>query len=51
MNPQTHVQMWYIPRNNIFRKKDDVLTAAEQYIEEHGPEAFERLISKVRIVL
>ncbi|KAF5449662.1 hypothetical protein F2P56_030083 [Juglans regia] len=46
MNPQTHVQMWYVPRNNIFKKQDDVLTAAERYIEEHGPEAFERLISK-----
>ncbi|KAG2707212.1 hypothetical protein I3843_05G126200 [Carya illinoinensis] len=46
MNPQNHVQMWYVPRNNIFRKKDDVLTAAEKYIEEHGPEAFERLINK-----
>lgn len=42
-----NVQMWYVPKKkNIFNKPDDVLTAAEKYIEEHGPEAFERLISK-----
>ncbi|OWM89562.1 HVA22-like protein c [Punica granatum] len=46
MNPQS-TTMWYIPhKKNIFRKQDDVLTAAERYIEEHGPEAFERLIAK-----
>lgn len=43
-----NVQMWYVPKKkSIFDKPDDVLTAAEKYIEEHGPEAFERLISKV----
>ncbi|XP_062149880.1 HVA22-like protein c [Alnus glutinosa] len=46
MNPQAP-QIWYIPRKkNIFSKPDDVLTAAEKYIEEHGTEAFEKLISK-----
>jgi receptor expression-enhancing protein 5/6 len=40
-------QMWYVPRKNIFSKQDDVLTAAERYMQEHGTEAFERLISKV----
>ncbi|KAI4314180.1 hypothetical protein L6164_027115 [Bauhinia variegata] len=54
MNPQIPVpqippasQMWYIPRKNIFSKQDDVFAAAERYMEEHGTEAFERLISKV----
>ncbi|XP_048318835.2 HVA22-like protein c [Ziziphus jujuba] len=49
MNPQitTAHQIWYIPRKkNIFSKQDDILTAAEKYIEEHGTEAFERLITK-----
>ncbi|KAL8518734.1 hypothetical protein ACS0TY_009915 [Phlomoides rotata] len=44
-NPQ--VKLWYIPRNkNIFSKPDDVLIAAEKYIEENGPQAFERLIAR-----
>lgn len=48
MNPQS-TTMWYIPRKkHFFSKQDDVLTAAERYIEEHGTEAFERLIAKVR---
>ncbi|PON70379.1 TB2/DP1/HVA22-related protein [Parasponia andersonii] len=46
MNPQT-AQIWYIPRKkNVFRKQDDILTAAEKYIEEHGTEEFERLITR-----
>lgn len=40
-------QMWYVPWKNIFSKQDDVLTAAERYMQEHGTEAFERLITKV----
>jgi len=40
-------QVWYVPRKNIFSKQDDVLSAAERYMQEHGTEAFERLISKV----
>ncbi|CAN6550553.1 unnamed protein product [Malus baccata var. baccata] len=49
MNPQVAHQMWYFPRKkggSLFSKPDDVLTAAEKYMEEHGTEAFERLISK-----
>ncbi|XP_059448331.1 HVA22-like protein c [Corylus avellana] len=48
MNPQLQTsQIWYIPRKkDIFSKPDDVLTAAEKYIEENGTEAFEKLISK-----
>ncbi|CAN1357303.1 HVA22-like protein c [Linum perenne] len=48
MNPQSVVAnstIWYVPRKtNIFRQPDDVLTAAERYMEEHGTEAFERMI-------
>ncbi|KAK3025376.1 hypothetical protein RJ639_044916 [Escallonia herrerae] len=41
------IKIWYIPRKkNIFRKPDDILTAAERYIEENGTEEFERLISR-----
>lgn len=52
INPQSSAQqIWYFPRSkdkkNMFSKPDDVLTAAEKYMEEHGTEAFERLITKV----
>ncbi|PWZ17925.1 HVA22-like protein a [Zea mays] len=40
------VNIWYIPRNEKLGKSDDVLSAAEIYIEQNGPEAFEKLISK-----
>ncbi|CDP00318.1 unnamed protein product [Coffea canephora] len=44
-NPQ--VKIWYVPRKkDVFSKPDDVLTAAEKYIEENGPEAFERMIAR-----
>ncbi|KAK9750800.1 hypothetical protein RND81_02G222800 [Saponaria officinalis] len=50
MNPQnfttTTSPMWYIPNKNPFRKQDYVLSAAERYIEQHGSEAFERLLRK-----
>ncbi|KAJ8441327.1 hypothetical protein Cgig2_024839 [Carnegiea gigantea] len=48
MNPQrTTSTIWYIPKTkNFFGKKDDILSAAERYIEENGTEAFERLIRK-----
>uniref|UniRef100_A0A5B7C867 HVA22-like protein n=1 Tax=Davidia involucrata TaxID=16924 RepID=A0A5B7C867_DAVIN len=45
-NPQT-ANIWYIPRKkNIFSEPDDILTAAERYIEENGTEAFERLLTR-----
>ncbi|CAL5372419.1 unnamed protein product [Camellia sinensis] len=48
LNPQQTVNVWYVPRKkDIFSKPDDILTAAEKYIEEHGPEAFEKLVSKL----
>ncbi|GFP88119.1 hva22-like protein a [Phtheirospermum japonicum] len=35
------VNIWYVPRTkDIFRKPDDILTAAKKYIQEIGPEAF-----------
>lgn len=44
-NPQ--IKIWYVPKKkDIFGKPDDVLSAAEKYIEENGPEAFERLIAR-----
>ncbi|RWR93095.1 HVA22-like protein a [Cinnamomum micranthum f. kanehirae] len=50
VNAQT-VNIWYIPRKKgIFSKPDDILTAAEKYIEENGPEEFEKLISKTNRV-
>ncbi|XP_050210492.1 HVA22-like protein c [Mercurialis annua] len=46
-NPQAAQKIWYVPKKKeIFTKQDDILTAAEKYMEEHGTEAFERLISK-----
>ncbi|XP_057542023.1 HVA22-like protein a [Amaranthus tricolor] len=49
MNPpqiRTPSTMWYIPKKNLFGKQDDILYAAEKYIEENGTEAFERIIRK-----
>ncbi|XP_052179934.1 HVA22-like protein a [Diospyros lotus] len=47
VNPRQTVNIWYIPRKkDIFSRSDDILTAAEKYIEENGPEAFEKLIHK-----
>lgn len=46
-NPQT-INIWYIPRKkDIFSKPDDILTAAEKYIQENGTDAFEKLIRRV----
>lgn len=45
---QKSVNIWYVPRKkDFFSKPDDVLTAAEKYIQEHGSEAFENMIRKV----
>ncbi|KAJ6882082.1 HVA22-like protein a [Populus alba x Populus x berolinensis] len=46
-NPQQTLNIWYVPRKkDVFSKPDDVLTAAEKYIEENGTSAFEKLITK-----
>eukprot|EP00262_Sarcandra_glabra_P003484 TRINITY_DN14217_c0_g1_i1.p1 TRINITY_DN14217_c0_g1~~TRINITY_DN14217_c0_g1_i1.p1 ORF type:complete len:173 (-),score=21.52 TRINITY_DN14217_c0_g1_i1:257-775(-) len=48
VNPKT-VNIWYIPRKkDIFSKPDDLLTAAEKFIEENGPEAFEKILGKAK---
>ncbi|GKV28034.1 hypothetical protein SLEP1_g37134 [Rubroshorea leprosula] len=46
VNPQT-INIWYVPgKKDFFSKPDDILTAAEKYIEENGTEAFEKLINR-----
>lgn len=52
MNPQrATTNIWYVPQKkfNFFPKRDedDILTAAEKYMEHHGTEAFERMIVRV----
>lgn len=45
---QKTVNIWYVPRKkDVFSKPDDILTAAEKYIEENGPDAFEKMIHRV----
>ncbi|XP_054806950.1 HVA22-like protein a [Prosopis cineraria] len=47
VNPQTIVNIWYVPRKkDFFSKPDDILTAAERYIQEHGTEAFENMVNR-----
>ncbi|KHG12214.1 HVA22-like protein a [Gossypium arboreum] len=47
MNPQQTINIWYVPRKkDFFSKPDDILTAAEKYIEENGTDAFEKLIHR-----
>ncbi|KAJ4756827.1 HVA22-like protein [Rhynchospora pubera] len=46
VNQQT-INIWYVPRKkDNLNKSEDVLQAAERYIQENGTEAFERLINK-----
>ncbi|OAY72418.1 HVA22-like protein a [Ananas comosus] len=48
---QQIINIWHVPRKkDDLSRPDDVLSAAERYIEENGSEAFERLISKTRNV-
>ncbi|WCJ35956.1 hypothetical protein M5689_017179 [Euphorbia peplus] len=47
INPQQTINIWYVPKNkDVLSKKDDIITAAERYIEENGTEAFEKLIHR-----
>ncbi|XVF54290.1 hypothetical protein PTKIN_Ptkin05aG0169000 [Pterospermum kingtungense] len=47
MNPQQTINIWYLPgKKDLFKKPDDILTAAERYMEEHGTGAFENLIRR-----
>lgn len=42
------LNVWYVPRKkDVFSKKDDIITAAEKYIQENGTDAFRGLIDKV----
>ncbi|CAA0826833.1 HVA22-like protein a [Striga hermonthica] len=46
---QKSVNIWYVPKKkDIFSKPDDILTAAEKYIQENGSEAFEKMINRTR---
>ncbi|XP_020226722.1 HVA22-like protein a [Cajanus cajan] len=46
VNPQT-VNIWYVPRKkDTLGKPDDILTAAEKYIQENGTQEFENLIHR-----
>lgn len=47
VNQQT-VNIWSVPRKGVFSRPEDVLAAAERYIEENGPEAFEKLVNKAQ---
>lgn len=50
VNPQQTINIWYVPRQkDVIRNTDDILTAAERYIDENGTEAFEKLIHRVCI--
>ncbi|KAI3726893.1 hypothetical protein L1987_66699 [Smallanthus sonchifolius] len=41
------INIWYVPRKkDVFSKPDDILTAAEKYIQEHGPDAFQEIIHR-----
>ena len=47
LNRQT-ANIWYVPRKkDVFSKPDDILTAAEKYMQENGTEAFEKMIHHV----
>ncbi|KAM7268569.1 hypothetical protein ACFE04_010735 [Oxalis oulophora] len=49
LNPHTTINIWYVPgKKDVFTKPDDVLTAAELYIQENGTDAFEKLINNSR---
>lgn len=44
---QQTVNIWYVPRKkDVFSKPDDILTAAEAYIKENGPDAFQKIIHR-----
>ncbi|KAL8217587.1 hypothetical protein R6Q57_020960 [Mikania cordata] len=41
------INIWYVPRKkDVFSKPDDILAAAEKYIQEHGPDAFQEMIHR-----
>ncbi|GAB2265970.1 hypothetical protein Dimus_001001 [Dionaea muscipula] len=47
LSPPGDVNIWYVPRKkDIFSKPDDILTAAEKHIQEHGIDDFKDVINK-----
>ncbi|XP_074277355.1 HVA22-like protein a [Silene latifolia] len=41
------VNVWYVPRKKVtFSEKDDIITAAEKYIQENGTGALREIIDK-----
>ncbi|KAI9117440.1 hypothetical protein K1719_011606 [Acacia pycnantha] len=46
LNPRT-INVWYVPgKKDQLSKPDDILTAAEKYIQEHGTQEFESIINR-----
>ncbi|XP_057791987.1 HVA22-like protein a [Salvia miltiorrhiza] len=44
---QKRINIWYVPNiKDVFTKPHDIVTAAERYIQENGPEAFEKIIQR-----
>ncbi|KAJ9568108.1 hypothetical protein OSB04_004074 [Centaurea solstitialis] len=44
MGKQT-INIFYVPsKKDVFSKEDDILVAAEKYIQENGPDAFQEII-------
>ncbi|XP_066319543.1 HVA22-like protein a isoform X2 [Miscanthus floridulus] len=44
---QQVVNIWYIPKKDESSRPDDVISAAQRYIEQNGSKAFENLVNKV----
>nr|KAJ0210526.1 hypothetical protein LSAT_V11C400199610 [Lactuca sativa] len=46
-NGKQTINIWYVPRKkDVFSKPDDILVAAEKYIQENGPDAFQEIIHR-----
>lgn len=45
---QQIVNIWYIPRKDESDRPDDVISAAQRYIEQNGSRAFESLVNKFK---
>ncbi|KAG2654023.1 HVA22-like protein a [Panicum virgatum] len=45
---QQVVNIWYIPKKGEPERPDDVISAAQRYIEQNGSQAFENLVNKFK---
>ncbi|CAL4885364.1 unnamed protein product [Urochloa decumbens] len=45
---QQVVNIWYIPKKGEQERPDDVISAAQRYIEQNGSKAFENLVNKFK---